>query len=286
MDGPTAATDGGVEVLDAEAREERLQDKWGEAEWEDAYGNTRSCGGAEAAVVVGETLQRSSRRADIERELERDPEATPLAVVARLGLPPDCRELVAEVKAGVGPSGGGLREGERESAGWSLSGKSLELGGGCDWCPACHTEEPESESCPHPEYEEHPLVEGREDADVEVTTGNGGYRGNGHIPFVYGSAPAHDGEPVSFDERAPSWHVKSVTVEGEERPASAGNCIEMVEVTPEVLELPESVTLRGGAEDLVFECEECGFVSSAVCHMRCDVSGAHRGGNSPCGRER
>jgi hypothetical protein len=190
--------------------------------------------------------------------------------------------LVAEVKAGVGPSGGGLRDGERESAGRSLSGESLELGGGYDWCPACHTEEPESESCPHPEYEEHPLVEGREDADVEVTTGNGGYRGNGHIPFVYDSAPVHDGEPVSFDERAPSWHVKSVTVEGEERPASAGNGIEMVEVTPEVLELPESVTLRGGASELVFECEECGFVSSAVRHMKYDVAGAHRGGNSRC----
>lgn len=36
-------------------------------------------------------------------------------------------------------------------------------------------------------------------------------------------------EPVSF-ERAPSWRVVSVEVEGEEYPASAGNGVEMVEV--------------------------------------------------------
>jgi hypothetical protein len=141
MDGPTAATDGGVEVLDAEAREERLQDKWGEAEWEDAYGNTRSCGGAEAAARVGESPQRRQRREQVERELERDPEATARQVVARRTLPPDCMELVEEVRAGI----------DREAV-------------------------------------------------------------------------------VGFDNRVPDWHVRSVTVEGEERPASAGNGIDMVEV--------------------------------------------------------
>jgi hypothetical protein len=38
-------------------------------------------------------------------------------------------------------------------------------------------------------------------------------------------------EVVGFDERVPEWHVRSVTVDGEERPASAGNGIDMVEVT-------------------------------------------------------
>jgi hypothetical protein len=38
-------------------------------------------------------------------------------------------------------------------------------------------------------------------------------------------------EAVGFNERVPTWHVKSVTVDGEERPASAGNGIDMVEVT-------------------------------------------------------
>jgi len=36
---------------------------------------------------------------------------------------------------------------------------------------------------------------------------------------------------VGFDNTVPTWRVKSVTIDGEERPASAGNGIEMVEVT-------------------------------------------------------
>jgi predicted RNA-binding Zn-ribbon protein involved in translation (DUF1610 family) len=41
------------------------------------------------------------------------------------------------------------------------------------------------------------------------------------------------GEMVSFDDSAPEWRVKSVTIDGEERMASAGNQIEMVELMGE-----------------------------------------------------
>ncbi len=37
-------------------------------------------------------------------------------------------------------------------------------------------------------------------------------------------------EVVGFDNSVPTWHVKSVTIDGEERPASAGNGIDMVEI--------------------------------------------------------
>jgi hypothetical protein len=37
-------------------------------------------------------------------------------------------------------------------------------------------------------------------------------------------------EAVGFDNRVPEWHVRSVTVDGEERPASPGNGVDMVEI--------------------------------------------------------
>jgi hypothetical protein len=95
--------------------------------------------GADAAAVVGEGPADHQRRRRIEAELERTPAASATEIVGRLGLPPDAREFVEEVRAGVDRS-----------------------------------------------------------------------------------------EPVGFDDSVPEWRVKSVTVDGEERLASAGNGVEMV----------------------------------------------------------
>lgn len=119
------ATDGG-------GRGEELRQQWS-PEGEE--------GGADAAAAFGETPSERQCRERIEEELERSPEASATEIVGRLGLSPEKRTLVEEVRAGV-----------------------------------------------------------------------------------------NRGELVAFDESAPEWSVKSVTVDGEERMASAGNQVEMVEL--------------------------------------------------------
>jgi len=94
---------------------------------------------ADAATAVGVGPSDRQRRERVEAALERTPNASAAEIAGRLGLPPDAREFVEEVRAGV----------------------------------------------------EH-------------------------------------GRLVSFDDSVPEWRVKSVTIDGEERMASAGNGIEMV----------------------------------------------------------
>jgi len=120
---PQVATDG-----DGQAG--RLRQRW-------ATDDERST--AEAAAAVGEGPSDRQRRKRVEAELERTPSASATEIVGRLGLPPDAREFVEEVRAGV----------------------------------------------------EH-------------------------------------GRLVSFDDSVPEWRVKSVTIDGEEHAASAGNGVEMV----------------------------------------------------------
>jgi hypothetical protein len=74
---------------------------------------------------------------------------------------------------------------KKEPSGRSLDGKTVDLGGGEDWCPACHTEDPESDECPHEAYDEHPIVEGSFGADWTATTGSNQYRGDGHLEIEY-----------------------------------------------------------------------------------------------------
>uniref|UniRef100_UPI0030EEEA44 hypothetical protein n=1 Tax=Salinibaculum salinum TaxID=3131996 RepID=UPI0030EEEA44 len=150
--------DGGVEVL---GRKQKLEQSWREEEtWTDAHGNERTAEGAVAAAAVGESSRRREQRRVVEEWCEES-SGESLAVwwareAGEVSPPDDMATLVAEVRAGVGPSGGSVREGERKSGGRSLEGKELKLGGGEDWCPACHTENPESEECPHEAYETHP----------------------------------------------------------------------------------------------------------------------------------
>jgi len=81
--GQTAVADGGRD-FEGE-REDELREQWQDAR---------------AAASVGERPERRKRRQKIEQELRRDPDATPLEVVARLTLPPDATELVEEVRVG------------------------------------------------------------------------------------------------------------------------------------------------------------------------------------------
>lgn len=74
------ATDGG-------GRAEKLRHRWGDAD---------------AAAVVGEGPSKRQRRKRIEAELERTPDASATELIGRLGLPPDEREFVEQVRAGVG----------------------------------------------------------------------------------------------------------------------------------------------------------------------------------------
>jgi hypothetical protein len=148
-----------------------------------------------------------------------------------------------------------------------LSGSTLRLGGGYDWCPACHTKDPDEEACPHDAYETHPIVEGEFDADATVTTGSEQYRGNGEIPFEYESEPRHDDEPTSFDDRVPSWHVKSVTVDGDERPASAGNGIDMVTLRDERQELAGDLGLDS-ARKYRCDCGVAAYGDDMIAHLR------------------
>jgi len=83
---PTAVADGGREVMDREAREAELRERWPSAD---------------AAASVGESPERHRQRQEIERALRKTPDAPAVEVVGRLGLPPDAMELVAEVRAGV-----------------------------------------------------------------------------------------------------------------------------------------------------------------------------------------
>lgn len=60
-----------------------------------------------------------------------------------------------------------------------------------------------------------------------------------HVREIEGECEPDEGR--SFDVTVPQWWVASVTVDGEERPASAGSGIEMVEVTNEGERLAEAV---------------------------------------------
>jgi len=147
---------------------------------------------ADAAAVVGEGPSDRRLRERIEEELQQSPGASAVEIAGRLGLPPDRREFVEEVRAGVDRS-----------------------------------------------------------------------------------------EPVGFDDSVPSWHVKSVTIDGEEHAASAGNGVEMVELMGE--SGPWRPPHAGGRE-----CTACGSESvvsareaRAVYHR--DVSGEYQ--CSECGME-
>lgn len=72
------ATDGGPA--------ERLREQWQDAD---------------AAASVGMTPTTRERRERVEAVLERTPDATAAEIIGRLGLPPDAREFVEEVRAGV-----------------------------------------------------------------------------------------------------------------------------------------------------------------------------------------
>jgi hypothetical protein len=128
------------------------------------------------------------------------------------------------------------------------------MGGGRDWCPACHTEEPTTEECPSEHYEEHPIVEGRPGADVAVTVGSEQYRGTGHVPLEYEEPPEPPEVRAAF-ERAPSWSAKAILRDGEEIPATGGT------TEKEPLDLPSapvrvvSMAARDGAKAA---CQECG----------------------------
>mgnify|MGYP006276741869 FL=1 len=80
----TAAADGGLDV--DEARRDDLRDRWPSAR---------------AAAQTGETATRAQRREQVERALTEDPDASTTVVLARTMLPPDCRDLVHEVRAGL-----------------------------------------------------------------------------------------------------------------------------------------------------------------------------------------
>ena len=99
---------------------------------------------ADAAAVVGEGPSDRKRRERIESALEKTPRASAEEIAGRLGLPPDTRGFIEEVRVGVDRS-----------------------------------------------------------------------------------------EPVAFDDSVPEWRVKSVTIDGEERLASAGKGGEMVAVMGE-----------------------------------------------------
>jgi hypothetical protein len=73
-------------------------------------------------------------------------------------------------------------------------------------------------------------------------------------------------EVVGFDDSVPTWHVKSVSIDGEEHPASAGNGIDMVEVTNVQQRLVDGLEI----EPVKYRCE-CGvaaFGETMVTHLR------------------
>lgn len=147
------------------------------------------------------------------------------------------------------------RDGERAREGREIEEKELRMGGGRDWCPACHTEEPAGDECPSEHYEEHPIIEGRDGADETVTVGSEQYRGTGHVPFEYEEPPESPEVRAAF-ERAPSWSAKAILRDGEEIPATGGT----TEKKP--LDLPSapvrvvSMASRVGAKVVCKECDK------------------------------
>lgn len=83
-DGPVAA-DGGLE----DDRRAQLEESWQDAR---------------AAATVGEYPTRSRRRREIEEYMNHNPDASPAQILGDLGLPPDARDLIAEIDAGIDPS--------------------------------------------------------------------------------------------------------------------------------------------------------------------------------------
>jgi hypothetical protein len=84
------------------------------------------------------------------------------------------------------------------------------LGGGADWCPACHTEEPEGEECSHPEYETHPIVEGADGADVVASSDGSEYRGTGWKEIEYERPPDTEEPETEGFERPARWKAVAV----------------------------------------------------------------------------
>jgi len=82
-DQSVAATDGGLD------REKELRHRWPSAR---------------AAASVGQTPTEKRQREQIERYLERHPDATPTQILGALGLPPDARRLIEEVDHGADPN--------------------------------------------------------------------------------------------------------------------------------------------------------------------------------------
>lgn len=82
MTNAEVATDGGV----TDDRAETLREMWPSAR---------------AAATVGESPERTRRRKEVREYLDRYPDASDSRVIGALGLPPDCRRLVREVRADV-----------------------------------------------------------------------------------------------------------------------------------------------------------------------------------------
>lgn len=142
-----------------------------------------------------------------------------------------------------------------------LEGKMVRLGGGEDWCPACHTENPETEECPHEEYEEHPIIEGRRDADVMATTGSERFRGSSFGSYEFGES-VRDVETVTAGfVRPPSWSAKAIIRDGEEIPASGGTSNRKPLDLPSA---PESVVSMASSSAAVLKCEACGDVFDTI----------------------
>jgi hypothetical protein len=80
--------------------------------------------------------------------------------------------------------------------------------------------------------------------------------------------PAYDpAEVVGFDDRVPTWHVKSVTVDGEEHQASAGNGVEMVEIEDPWRRLVEGLDIDD-AQRYRCDCGVCAYGQTFVGHLR------------------
>ncbi|WP_274323772.1 hypothetical protein [Halosimplex aquaticum] len=80
---PPAAADGGLDV------ESELRNRWPSAR---------------AAAAVGQTPNEKRRRDRIREYLRLNPDASPTEVLGALGLPPDARQLIEELDAGLDPT--------------------------------------------------------------------------------------------------------------------------------------------------------------------------------------
>jgi hypothetical protein len=89
-DNQPAAADGGTEVVDDEARENNLRERWQDAK---------------AAAQVGESPSRLRLRKRVESYIENNPDASKYEIVANLATsdapPPLVEELVAEIQSNV-----------------------------------------------------------------------------------------------------------------------------------------------------------------------------------------